>query len=561
MKKILFYTLFFCAASLFGGCDDFFEVETDNVLDSDKYISEESEIYTGFMGIISKMQAIGDKSIYINEMRGESMEPTASSPKELYSLYNYDADLTGNDYADPAGYYELINETNDYLKHMKAYKEEYSVDETTYKALVSSAVRIQVWTYMTLAKIYGKVVWVDKPMTSLRDLTKFKELNLDETMLACKNLLDFGFDDVEPVYTTSWKAWLDPDGSEQTSEFRYWDLVTPPYFCLYAEVCLWLGKYQKCIDIIQSEMNGIYEKSNGQSVAYLRNDQLLGKFINFWSADTPYAYEACSAILYDAAHHQTNSLLKHFDSDYPNKYWIAPSQVAYDRFTDNDFTPLGVKTQDFRMNGSVAKYNGNLVCCKYRAVSGSARDAYKDHVHIYTYRGADLYLMMAEAFNQLGKTEAVKALINVGIGDYIDEFENNGAADPVYSGTWYGFTPNWTTVKCIYKPTGGNPGVNERKYGDRGLRGSGSTGMSSRTFTSDIKANDEELLKEAMLEYCGEGRVYPIMIRMARRHGDTSFLTKYICEKYKSASIADAVRAKLESGDYFVPWDLKNTAK
>ena len=35
---------------------------------------------------------------------------------------------------------------------------------------------------MTIAKIYGEVVWVDKPMTSLRDLSKFDVLNLDETM-------------------------------------------------------------------------------------------------------------------------------------------------------------------------------------------------------------------------------------------------------------------------------------------------------------------------------------------------------------------------------------------
>lgn len=47
-------------------------------LDNEDYISEESEMYSGYIGIMTKMQAIGDKVIYLNELRGEMVVPTAT---------------------------------------------------------------------------------------------------------------------------------------------------------------------------------------------------------------------------------------------------------------------------------------------------------------------------------------------------------------------------------------------------------------------------------------------------------------------------------------------------
>lgn len=71
MKKILLNVAFILAATLLGGCDDFFNPDTDVTLDNEDYISEESEMYSGYIGIMTKMQAIGDKVIYLNELRGE----------------------------------------------------------------------------------------------------------------------------------------------------------------------------------------------------------------------------------------------------------------------------------------------------------------------------------------------------------------------------------------------------------------------------------------------------------------------------------------------------------
>ena len=76
-------------AMIFASCSDFFEPNNDTTLNGDRYIKEGSELYSGFLGIITKIQAIGDKAIYLTDMRGELLEPTENTPADLYSIYNY----------------------------------------------------------------------------------------------------------------------------------------------------------------------------------------------------------------------------------------------------------------------------------------------------------------------------------------------------------------------------------------------------------------------------------------------------------------------------------------
>ena len=74
---------------------------------------------------------------------------------------------------------------------------------------------------------------------------------------------------------------------------------------------------------------------------------------------------------------------------------------------------------------------------------------------------------------------------------------------------------------------------------------------------AEMQNNDEEILKEMMLEMACEGKVYPAMIRMAKRYNDNSFMAKYISEKYETTGNAEDIRSKIMNGDYFIKWNLK----
>ena len=105
------------------------------------------------------------------------------------------------------------------------------------------------------------------------------------------------------------------------------------------------------------------------------------------------------------------------------------------------------------------------------------------------------------------------------------------------------------------------------KHGDFGFRGC--LGLQSRSMKTDltdaenIRHNDMEILKEYILEFPGEGKTFPAMIRMARRYGN-DIIADLVCEKYKDVvgfeSVSEKVRSKLEAGQYFVSWDIDGTS-
>ncbi|MDE6038346.1 MAG: hypothetical protein K2G05_08805, partial [Duncaniella sp.] len=96
MKKFIYSLSILLSALTFTGCSDFFDPDTDDELNGEDYISSDTEMYTGFIGILTKLQAIGDKELLLTDTRGELLELTGNSTPELVSLYNYDLDLQNN---------------------------------------------------------------------------------------------------------------------------------------------------------------------------------------------------------------------------------------------------------------------------------------------------------------------------------------------------------------------------------------------------------------------------------------------------------------------------------
>lgn len=566
-KNILQYILVLSTIFLFASCEDFFQVNTDDVLDNDDYISTDSEMYSGYIGITTKLQAIGDKVIYLTDTRGELLEPTINAPSELTSLYYYNDDLSGNSYADPAPYYDVIIACNDYIYKMFEYKKTHSasIDEAHFKALISSTLRVKAWIYLTLGKIYGEAVWFDDPMTEKQDLSKFPLKNLNDIITSCRQLLEVGIEGIDGTLSISWKEWVDPETSTGDSEFRYWDYMTPDYIPLYAEICLWDEDYQKVVDIILPKLNEKFAHTNldGNNIDWLRSVALAGKFARIWDTKgkDPLRIEAISIIQYNYEYNQTNSLLKHFGTERPNQFLLSPSEVGRARFSDPDFNNLGVKDRDAREGISFRKTTADQwVINKFRPSSSQARpNAYEDDVLIYIYRAAELHFMLAEALNQLDRYPEAATLINSGLSGV---FPNGNV-------TWPGFSNNWTSAT--------EHGT--RAYPNAGIRGTfalgnreffkepkqeGDPAIDGENLLSDLSAeeigqakmkNDLAILDEMLLEFPAEGKIYPAMIRIAKRYNDYNIIADRVCPKYQNG---EDIRTKILNGAYFIKWDLKN---
>ena len=577
MKKFKIQILLVCLlATALASCSDFFEPNNDTTLNGNRYIKEGSELYSGFLGIITRMQAIGDKAIYLTDMRGELLEPTINTPADLYSLYNYEDDLSGNSYADPAKYYDVIIACNDYLQKAKTYRDTHitTVDEDDYKGLISSAVRVKVWVYLTLAKIYGQAVWFDDPLLSMNDVGNQTPKTLNELADECDKLLNTGFDGINGKYNMSWNEWLDPanGATSITEEFKRWNMMVPQYFVLQGEIALWKGDYLKAATTILGEMSNTFNLAEYQGnmylIKYMRSGSYAKNYGQQFSSEMPVPTSAESVIMYDYKYNQQNSLLNHFDRS--GSYLLRASVPGAKRFEDIKFNPpadaVSIKTSDGRF-GAILEVEKDVEYSirKYRGFGKSGHTVAHDDVYIMIYNTADLYFMAIEALNNMGRYEPASVLMNQGVDTYYE-------ANIELGEQWQGLNCNWglwTTVHAGFRRTYADVGV-------RGVFGLGKRDMWQKP--ADIKAdvvteqnldglsdtdkikkhNDIELVKEAFLEFPCEGKTYPLMIRVAKRWNDYSFIANFVGQKYEADPAKQAeVKAKIMNGAYFVPWDLQ----
>lgn len=565
---------FYIAAMLMAACSDFFDPSTDDEFNGEDGFTSNTEMYTGFLGIMTKLQAVGDKEILLTEPRGELIEPSDESTSELIALYNYDHNLQTNTYASPTGYYEVIIACNDYLKNMERYKSTPNVDSEAWEALVASTVCTKVWAYKTLAEIYGKAVWFDDAITEVTEIKqggKFQMLSLSELIDRCLTLLKTGAYGVDTDQQINWYEWLDPTHTVTlaNSEYRKWNYIVPPYAGLYAELCLWKGAlldaagqqsasyYQEATDVLLKKLGEQINVTSdpGSNVYWLPSAATPGHYSPIWNYAQPYPYEAVSAIIYDYTKNQTNTLLKHFSNEYPNKYWLRPSETGVSRFLDKTFNPGGSES-DTRYKACFGYSAGKRYLAKFRPVGSSVRtNAYQDDCHIYIYRATQYHLMLAEALNHLKRFTAMNAVFQKGVkaGDTEDCFIAGSAE-------WKGFESTIDPTKSDWTGTA-NWGT--RKYPSMGIRGC--FGLTVRPVkdnihdlgeTATLKFNDMALLDEAMLEFAGEGKVYPMMNRMAVRYNDPSIVADRVCAKYTDEALAATVRSRIMDGGYWVPFSL-----
>ncbi len=564
-------------------CNDFFEPQTDDALSGDDYMSSITEMATGYLGILTKMQAVGDKEIYLTDTRGEMLEPTDQSIAELIALYNYEDDLTGNSYADPSGYYDVVIACNDYLQNMLDFKKNYPeiVAETDYfEGLFASAIRVKVWAYMTLAEIYGQALWFDDPITSIkdvRDATIFTRLTTAQIVSRCLSLLTGGWQGYSAAEDFSWIAWIDPSNvnSIASSSYRYWDQMTPPYDALLVKLTLWDAAFQDAAGntsgaqtdyetVADQILKMLNDKFISNITYWKRGARTSGVYSNMWNYASPNQEESVSAIIYDYTKNQTNRLLYHFSNEYPNAYLLTSSEVGRARFSDTTIDPLGTSTEDSRLGRTTRENSSVWYISKFRPVGSTVRvEAYQDDVHVYTFRAAELYLWLAEALNHLGRYDALNHIINEGFNStWSDLFSQIEEGDETVSEAnlfqWKGFTSYWINSK-----TGGT------YNGFRNCMGVGNVAIWDETTHTAAEAqrhNDELLANEWMFECACEGKVYPNLIRFAERYNDASIVSDRVTPKYatsKTGATEASVATKIQSVNtnsgvmgYYVPWNL-----
>lgn len=544
----------------FSSCDDFFNTDPDNIINVDDYISRNDEVYKGFMGILTRMQEAGDHAIFLTDTRGDYMETTPNTPIELQDIYNYN-ETDGNEYADPTCYYAIIIACNDFIDKLQVFRKEKegSLDDRTevhYDALASSALRIKVWAYYTLGRIYGKAVWFDSPLEKMENLDNteiFTWLNdMPSIVDACLNLLDKGVvmngKTIAANLEMDWIAYLDPENQSETSYVK-WLYLVPNYVLLRSELLSWRGTQADWLWIRDNILEYLYLQHTSTTTSltspefiYSCGIPLTGNYYRiFYTEEVGYRYQLVTGIVYDYKNDQQNRLVEYFCPGYPGGgYYLRPSDYATGKYIEEDIRGLTQRLIMNRINGEVC-FTKNF----YHRGSYLRSKIFEIAPTIVIQRGHDFHFLLSEAENHLGNWRQSECILNQGLTNEFPYFSSIPEDWSRYYETWFA-------------PNGG--------YGDIGIVGCvrGKNHELPKPSDPNYNVTEEErqrlydmaLLDEYLLEYTGEGKSYSYMIKMALRYGDPSIISDRVCPKYPDGKQGH-IRAAIEAGGYWVDWNLR----
>ena len=144
-------------------CSDMLESDSSRQL-FDPALNQKTDSVFYAYGIMQAVQQLADQYYFQNEMRGDLVKPTNKASIHLQALASFTADAT-NKYDSVYLYYKVINNCNYYLAHrdttLKTGARNVVCNE--YAAVAS----FRAWTYLQLARQYGKVPYITEPVTTI----------------------------------------------------------------------------------------------------------------------------------------------------------------------------------------------------------------------------------------------------------------------------------------------------------------------------------------------------------------------------------------------------------
>lgn len=585
MKNIINkFTAAIVASLLLVSCTD----DTTDVLDESTYPQTISELYAGLWGCASTVADVADQALIIEALRGNLAQPTSNAGTELWDIYEY-RDLNGNSLVDPAGYYRIIMNVNDYVAHVNAFRQEnptalnfeemYGVSFDMY---ISTAIRYKVWAYLMLGKIYGEAVYFDDPLKEYQDIKNYPTLNFEQIIEKCMQLMTTGMYGVDGMQMTRWRTFLFPSTTgEEEGLMRYDRYQFTPY-TLLAELYLWKAALSpNPNDYKQAAINAMTEITNGGYTSGAENYllSLRGAYgSNFKNAiHTYYRWEDVTMASYNPRVGESNRLEDYASNVAPYSYYVMPTDDARARF---DTTYIANSDQQYRDNrGSGRTFSeatpGQYVLTKW--INGSSQTS---ETIIAIYRASNLHLMLCEALSGVARfttdetqrhalIEAALALINGGIGSYWNAstgaYVEDSCFDILYDIFGKGSTAS-PYLANLYR--GGTHENSASQYINRGVRGRvdmlyvGDSILVKDELTNDYLYTPEQqcwkldslIAEENFFELSGEGHVMFTMHRIKRSYAgahDDFFID------WMAGGRAAAAGALASEDGWFVGYDLK----
>lgn len=548
------------AALLAGGCDNYFDCGTDDLLEIPDSYEETESVHAGLIGLASLFREVVEHHIVLSELMGDLMQPTENAPDACWDVYRFKA-TDGNEFATPEPYYRLVVNCNEFIKHVIRFNREYpgTLADNVYRGLISTALTYRAWSYLQIGKIYGEAVYHDLSFVDNNGTVPGDEkvLKLDDLVEELIYNMKFGVDGVNAFNTLDWKTVISPinDNFDQV-----WNHLAVEPNVLLTELYLWDKDYTNAAVTALNYLGGT---GNSYKMNVWQNQSWQNLF-GAGNITNDRLREAITLVPFDFDRRQTSSLMYYFSDESPNVYYFKGHQRAVQRFrsqalgmskpTDPDEVPVLRRGTDVnRLGGTFRTTDSKNVVVKY----SRGLKSYEQDAPVFVYRAPEVYLMICEALSGLGGSNNISAadtILNVGMrscwvnGHFTQPFEA-----PIYGST-FNVCPGIRS-RVNVKPDYIIYHVDTLAYPD-------STDAQKLVRLQREKfVLDSLICEETALELAFEGKRWFTLMRIARNSEHPELLAKQVSAKFDGGENEVYERWLMDPENWFIRWDHRKAVK
>jgi tetratricopeptide (TPR) repeat protein len=600
-----------------NSCKKVYDYKPEGALEASQMYRNVDDADAAVIGAYSKFLGVAKQYVVLNELRADLMDVTNNASDYLKEINNHSVS-SGNPYADPKPFYEVILNCNDVLKNFQIMRSELKFTQDEFSQRYADISALRSWLYLQLAIQYGEVPYVTQPfekVSDLKDQSKYPMVGLDamiDSLIHCMEALPY-----KDEYPSTASIMNISAGTYNTTPFFINKRI------LLGDLYLWKGRYLEAAQSYKTVLDiggftdydkykvkfaevithadfaiGYWQRYNWMDINGLINSKDYGWRSMFCrTQDNLYYTEWIWQLFFDAKTQPNSPFIELFANYGEGKYMLKPSQQIIDNWSSQT-QGGGGGSYDARGPLSYSTSSGEPVIMKY-LYEYDPIYPYKKPGRMFLYRAAGLHLHYAEAANRDNKCKVALALLNRGIrrefSVYWDDSQGYDTIADITElqrteGAYFGYTfPynfdarqdvatfNYNSVRKSPK-TGKDStykiGITQYPVGVRGIwcRNVGVRGRANlqpvltniydyHTLTLDptdaLKDSVENyLINESALELAFEGQRWADLLRIAKRRNDPAFLADKVYAKMQKAGNpnAEAVRAKLMGGNWFLPF-------
>ena len=438
-KLFNFYIL--ASALLMTSCTDFFETESNRQI-FDPQLNEKTDSMFYMLGIMKGVQQVADQYVLTNEMRGDLVATNAYTEVSLKNLAQFKLDeMKTNKYDSAYLYYRIINNCNYFIAHRK---DSALMTGSRYVNIpeIAEAHAVRAWSYLQLVKTYGEVPFYTDPLITIGAASQVTEtVNLDNILSKFEADLKHYSGIPVPSYGEVSAGFMNGGTGGSTVEKKiHSSNIMLPVDLVLGDLYLESHEYEKAaqsyfnyIKLTNLSVGNYY--INPRTITYIQDKvpttMTYNASGNSWSSIFAFSSPKDSVTYIPLASNRlrgvTTNLPRYFGYDFystsaSDRYFLERQIEAsqpYRKLSDaqefyySQSTMTGRDTVLTAPLGDLRRY----VTFQSATQNDSTFDVMIkfNNANIPIYRGATVYLRLAEAINRWGYPDVAFAILKEGI--------------------------------------------------------------------------------------------------------------------------------------------------